>query len=342
MDSQQKILVNRSVDNDPKAVFDITAPFGSKVFAAVEACTGSAEFADALVRKFKWSVDLAHPGYTARMKQTPDKSDWTDAKLLADLTRVGYLPRVWLAPKYIRDLRDIIHHRYGLVEQRKQVKLRIRALLRNHRIINPHNPWTIAWKEWLFATRSQSVSPNVRWLFKQHFALLDYLTARIDDTEKRIRELVKDDDTVKTLLAQPGIGLVSAVTLRATIGQFDRFRNGKQLAHFCAVTPRNDSTAGKTTTGGLVKTGDPMLRIVLMEAAHRLIRYDKHWQEMAEQLKKRGKPTCVVVAAVANRWLRRLYYQMTVGENRPVHSGNTTQGFSRDEQESTIPANTTS
>jgi hypothetical protein len=66
-----------------------------------------------------------------------------------------------------------------------------------------------------------------------------------------------------------------------------------------------------------------MLRIVLMEAAHRLMRYDKHWREMAERLKQGGKPACVVVAAVANRWLRRLYYQMTANENRPVHMGNT-------------------
>jgi hypothetical protein len=65
----------------------------------------------------------AHPGYTARMKQTPDKSDGTDAKLLADLNRAGYLPFVWLAPKYIRELRDLVRYRYGLVQQRTQTKL---------------------------------------------------------------------------------------------------------------------------------------------------------------------------------------------------------------------------
>jgi len=64
------------------------------------------------------------------MKQTPDKSDWTDAKLLADLTRTGYLPRVWFAPQYLRDLRELVRHRHGLVQQRTQVKLRLRAVLR--------------------------------------------------------------------------------------------------------------------------------------------------------------------------------------------------------------------
>ncbi|MCL2349566.1 MAG: hypothetical protein FWC50_15050 [Planctomycetaceae bacterium] len=45
------------------------------MFAAVEACAGAADFAETLIERFSWSVKLAHPGYTARMKQTPDKSD---------------------------------------------------------------------------------------------------------------------------------------------------------------------------------------------------------------------------------------------------------------------------
>src|SRR5215469_1803832 len=113
MDQQRKILTNQSVDNDPEAVFRVVAPYGSKVYAAIEASTGVADFAEKLITQYKWHVELAHPGYVARMKQTPDKSDWTDAKLLADLTRVGYIPRVWLAPQYIRNLLDLIRHRSG-------------------------------------------------------------------------------------------------------------------------------------------------------------------------------------------------------------------------------------
>ena len=143
MDSQRKILANQSVANSAEAVFRIVATFGSNVHVAIEACNGAADFADELAAKYPWHVELAHPGYVARMKQTPDKSDWTDAKLLADLTRAGYIPRVWLAPKYIRELRDLVRHRHGLVQQRTQVKLRLRALLRQHRITCPYSPWTI-------------------------------------------------------------------------------------------------------------------------------------------------------------------------------------------------------
>ena len=65
--------------------------------AAIEACCGAANLADELIHRCQWSVDLAHAGYVARMKQSPDKTDYSDARLLADLERVGYLPRVWLA-----------------------------------------------------------------------------------------------------------------------------------------------------------------------------------------------------------------------------------------------------
>jgi hypothetical protein len=58
-----------------------------------------------LAQRAGWSVSLAHPGFVARMKQNPDKTGHSDARLLADLLRVGYLPKVWLAPAELRELR---------------------------------------------------------------------------------------------------------------------------------------------------------------------------------------------------------------------------------------------
>jgi transposase len=57
-----------------------------------------------------------------------------------------------------------------------------------------------------------------------------------------------------------------------------------------------------------------IVRQVLVEAAHRLIRYDTHWKSMAERLRSKGKKTCVIVAAVANRWMRWLFRQMMVAK----------------------------
>jgi len=309
MDSQRKILVNQSVGNDSEAVFRLVAPFGSDVHAAIEASTGVADFAEQLIAQYQWHVELAHPGYVARMKQTPDKSDWTDAKLLADLTRASYIPRVWLAPQYIRDLRELVRYRHGLVQQRQQVKLRLRANVRNHRIVCPYSPWTIQGKKWLL-DQENITSPTLLFLLQDHYDLIEHLNEKIVAVTERMTAHVADDLVIKQLLLQPGVGIITAITLRAMIGHFDRFRSSKQLAHFCAVCPRNYSSAGKTTTGGLIPSGDDLLRLVLIEAAHRLIRYNAEWKLMADRLRANGKKTCVIVAAVANRWIRKLFHQM--------------------------------
>ena len=314
MDHQRKILANHSVENSPESVFRVVAPFGSNVRAAIEASTGVAEFAEQLINKYNWSVELAHPGYVSRMKQTPDKSDWTDAKLLADLTRAGYIPRVWLAPQYIRNLRELVRYRHGLVQQCTQAKLRLRAALRNHRVVCPYRPWTIKGKAWLLDPKSTS-SPTLQFLLREHYDTVEYFTKKIATVTEQMQAEVADDAVVKQLLRQPGIGVITAITMRALIGRFDRFRTGKQLAYFCAVCPRNHSSGGKTKMGGLIKAGDDLLRQVLIEAAHRLTRYNAEWKAMSARLQANGKKKCVVVAAVANRWIRKLFYQMTSSES---------------------------
>ncbi|MBY0308773.1 MAG: IS110 family transposase, partial [Phycisphaerales bacterium] len=67
---------------------------------------------------------------------------------------------------------------------------------------------------------------------------------------------------------------VTAWTMRALIGRFDGFSTGKQLARFCAVTPRNASSGHRVADSGMVKAGDPQLKSVLIEAAQRLRCYD--------------------------------------------------------------------
>ena len=94
-------------------------------------------------------------------------------------------------------------------------------------------------------------------------------------------------------------------------GYFDRFQTGKQLSRFCGLSPRNASSGHRQADAGLIKAGNPGLRTVLIELGHRLIRQqNSHWSKLGYQLMRRGKPRNVVVAAVANRWVRWLYHQM--------------------------------
>jgi len=244
------------------------------------------------------------------MKQNPDKTDFQDAHLLADLERVGYLPRVWLAPQPVRELRRLVRYRQQLVQRRRDTKLRIRALLREQRVAAPAgmNPWTRAWQRWL--VQDAAVSEQGRWVVQQHLRDLERVQEDLHAVEARLAAVTAADPDVARLQAQAGIGPVTAWTLRAEIGRFDRFRTGKQLARFCGLSPRNASSGQRQADAGLVRAANAQLRSVLIEAAHRLARLDPRWRAFRQRLRQAGKPGSVVAAAVANRWVRWLFHHV--------------------------------
>lgn len=308
-----RVLMNRKCANDWKAVAAAVRQCCGQevaVLAAIESCCGAADLADELIGQAGWSVHLAHAGYVARMKQSPDKTDYSDARMLADLERVGYLPRVWLAPEEVRELRRLVHYRQTLTKERKNLKLQMGATLREARQKAPANanPWTKAWLAWLDA--SAQLSPNARHITSRRLRRLTALQEELRQVDKRLERQTREDPLVQKLLTVKGIGLVTAVTLRAEIGRFDRFRTGKQLGRFCGLSPRNASSGQRQADAGLIKAGNNELRALLMETALRLMRCDERWTALAARLSSRGKPKGVIIAAVANRWMRWLFHQM--------------------------------
>lgn len=303
------VLTNRRCRNDIAEIVDAAERCGEVVSAAIESCSGAASLADELVNRAEWSVHLAHPGFVSRMKQNPDKTDFSDAHLLADLERVGYLPRVWLAPEEVRELRRLVRYRQQLADERRNFKLRIRALLRDQRTRCPHaNPWTKAWKKWI--SSGDRLTPQSRWIIERQLQRLSMAEQSIAEVERHLQQVTAKDDMVQALQQDAGIGPITAWTLRAEIGRFDRFRTGKQLSRFCGLSPRNASSGARQADAGLIQAGNRQLRATLMEAAHRMIRVHPRWSSFAQTLLQRGKPKCLVVAAVANRWMRGLFHHM--------------------------------
>jgi transposase len=190
----------------------------------------------------------------------------------------------------------------------KNVKLRVRALLKEHGVAETcrARAWTKTWRAWLSEVQ---LPEHSQWILLQQLAWLEQLQLRIKEVEQRMAEATADDALVHKLLEQHGVGLVTALLLRAVVGRFDRFRSGKQLSHYCGVTPRNASSGKRQADAGLVTTGHPDLRAALIQLAKRLPRHVPHWREFKARLGKR-KPANVVSAAIANRWLRRLYHEM--------------------------------
>jgi transposase len=312
MDPSGTILVNRSCPNRAAAVVALVAPYGHEVRAALEACSGAANLADELATQHGWIINLAHPGYVARMKQTPDKTDWADARVIADLVRVGYLPKVWLAPEDVRQLRTLTRYRRQLVDRRRATKLRVTALLRDARVVEPQaRRWGRAWVSWL--ETAAGLGTEGRWVVDRLIAELRDVADAIVAVEQRLARVTADDPVVAHLLTLPGVGFVTAWCLRAEIGRFDRFTTGKQLSRYCGLSPRNTSSGQRQADAGLIKAGNEHLRATIIEAAHRLIRYDPRWKALAAALRQAGKPACLIAAAIGNRWIRWLFHQVAGG-----------------------------
>lgn len=307
LDREGRVVVNRKCPNHWAAL--ARAVGGARVAAAIEACAGAASLAQELRGRAGWEVALAHPGYVRRMKQSPDKTDFSDARMLADLVRVGYLPRVWLAPAEVRELRRLVRHRQGLAQERRAVKLRVRALLREQRVAPPPGlgRWSRSWCAWL---GQAPLSREGRWLVGEHLAHLEWLGGRLRAVEARLAARTQGDPVVGRLLGLRGVGPVTAWWLRAEVGSFARFRTGKELARFCGLSPRNASSGERQADAGLIRAGNPALRAALIQGAHNLIRFDARWRALAARLVARGKPRSLVSAAVANRWVRWLHGRM--------------------------------
>lgn len=308
LDAQGKVLSNSRCGNDWRG---IVARVGERrgVHAAIEASTGAADLAEQLQLLAGWQVNLAHARYVARIKQSPDKTDFTDARLLADLTRVGYLPRTWLPPRRIRELRRLMHSRQALAQQRRATKLRIQAIRRDHRLNDaPAQPWTRLWIAWL--RNHADLGDCDRWLIEEHLEHLAYLNAKLHRLERKLDEITADDAVVAHLLNIEGIGPVTAWALRASIGSFDRFHSAKALCRYCGLSPRNASSGRRQADAGLINDADPQLRALLIQAAQRLKRTVPRWHALADKLARAGKPKNIATVAVANRWMRTVYHRM--------------------------------
>ena len=310
------VLLNRPAPNNCQELGRIVQPLGVVQRVGIEACCGAADLGEELVEQLGWNVSLGHPAYIAKIKNSPDKSDYSDGRLLADLTRVGYLPRVWLAPAAIRELRQLVNHRQRLVDRGRAIKLQIGGILREQRVkIDPGrgSRWS---KTWMASLRDNAgFSTHVRWVVDDLLDDLTYTTGKIAKAECQLRQATQDDKAIARLKQQQGIGEVTAWVLRAYVGDFGRFKTAKQLARYCGLSPCNASSGKKTADAGLIDGCNKLLRLTVVQAAHRLIRTSDRWGGLAGSMRARGKSACVIVGAVGNRWLRNLHHAMKANGN---------------------------
>ena len=135
---------------------------------------------------------------------------------------------------------------------------------------------------------------------------LQALQTMIGSIERRIIAQHRSDEASKRLRSIPGIGIVGATAIAATVMDPKVFRSGRDFAAWIGIVPRQKSTGGKQKLGPISKRGDQYLRRILVVGAHAVLKRARHQPEKYPWVTRllERKPFRVVAVAVANKMAR--------------------------------------
>ena len=223
------------------------------------------------------------------------KSNKIDADAISELPMKEDWWRVWLAPVEVRDQRELLRYRMGLVQIQTQTKLRIHALLHRHGIIQPFSDlFGVGGRKLLKAlVESDTLRETARLTLDGHLQLLDWLRGRIAVATRLFRKHVVQDPLGQRLRTVPGIGVILAYTILAEVGSFARFANARKLSAYACLVPLADDSGemdGSPPQGRHVgHAGRRTLKWALIEAAHGAVLKDAYFRDIFNRRTDGGK-----------------------------------------------------
>jgi transposase len=124
----------------------------------------------------------------------------------------------------------------------------------------------------------------------------------IQALEYELKEVLGQSSTAQRLDAVPGIGLLGATALAATLGDGKAWRSGRHFAACIGLPPGHSGSGGKVQMGRMTKRGDPYLRTLLIAGARALILLPKKSAWLQGLLGRR--PVSVAAVALAHKLAR--------------------------------------
>jgi transposase len=279
-----------------------------ETYAVLEATRNWAFMYD-LLESHVERVELAHPKELRAIATAAVKTDRIDAKVLANLARLDFLPTSYAAPQGIRDLRLNMRHREWLVRQRTQAKNRIHAVLASYNLVCPLKDLFGAQGRAFLDEVLATLRPTAQRVVADNLSLVDHLSDQIEALEADLELSDEQKRTIRLLKTMPGVGPITATTILAEIGDIQRFNSPKALCHWAGLTPRVHKSDQVVRHGHITKQGSPYLRAAMTRAAASASRFSRKWYRVHENLLPRcGKKGAKV--AVARRLLTVIYFML--------------------------------
>ena len=311
IDAGEKVVVRKQLRRGQVLAF----------FKALSPCLVGME---ACATAHYWAREFTKLGHEVRLMPPKDvkayvkrnKNDAADAAAICEAVRRPTMRFVQV--KSTEQQGRLMLHRMRdlLMRQRTQVINALRAHLAELGIVAAQGREGI--KELLKIIASEE---DARLPVDAHTSLvilaaeLQAMQTLIGSIEKRIMAQHRSSEASKRLESIPGIGVIGATAIAATVADPKIFRSGRDFAAWIGLVPREDSTGGKHKLGPISKRGDRYLRRILVVGAHAVLRLARQKPEKYPWLTQllARKPFRVVAVALANKMARMAWALLAKG-----------------------------
>ena len=238
---------------------------------AIEACGGSNYWA----RKFKsfgHTVKLISPQFVKPFVKG-NKTDRNDAEAICEAASRPSMR--FVSPKTIehQDMQALHRIRNRLVHERTAIANQIRGLLMEYGLIIPQGIYNIKKRLPSILEDGENELSNIgRNFLSDLLDQLDATTVKIDEYEELIKNIFKQSEDCKKIEKLEGVGLLTATALISSIGDVKTFKNGRHLAAFLGLVPKQYSSGNKQQMHGISKRGNVYLRSLLIHGARSAVR----------------------------------------------------------------------
>lgn len=290
----------------------------------MEACA-SAHYWARKLQALGHTVKLMAPQFVKPYVKS-NKNDANDAEAICEA--VGRPNMRFVAIKNAQQQAILAVHRarQGLVKARTAQANQIRGLLGEFGMVIAQGISHIGKRLPEILEDAENELPgSLRQLLRRLHEQLQHLDQQVAVLEGEILSWHRDSEASRRLAQIPGIGPLGASALVATLGDPRTFANGRQVAAWLGVVPRQASSGGKATLLGMSKRGDSYLRTLLIHGARSVLQQVERHPERADPKLKQllaRRPKNVVAVALANQNARIAWALLAHGRDyqRPAQS----------------------
>lgn len=300
VDGQGKTVLRKQLKRSQVASFFATL---EPCLIGMEAC-GSAHHWARKLQGFGHTARLMAPQFVKPYVKT-NKNDAADAEAICEAVGRPNMRFVPLKTTEQQGVLAVHRARQGFVKARTAQANSIRGLLGEFGIVIPQGMSPLAKRvPEILEDGENGLTGSFRQLLQRLMDHLKELDRQVGELEREIQVWHRENDASCKLAKVPGIGPITASALVASVGDAKNFANGRQMAAWLGLVPRQHSSGGKPTLLGISKRGDSYLRTLLVHGARSVVRYaEGKTNPAADWLKSLlgRRNTNVAVVALANK-----------------------------------------